>query len=71
MLKLPSDYFKSLLRFRLGEVEARQVLNYPLETIDEKNGYCAERMDHGGMGYMFALWGFLRHDLLDIPGPMD
>jgi hypothetical protein len=53
---LPCDYFKSLLRFRLGEAEASFALNYPFQTFDEKNGYCAEGMDHGGMGYMFAVW---------------
>ena len=53
---LPCDYFKSLLHFRLGALEAEQVSHYPFQTFDEKNGYCAEEMDHGGMGYMFAVW---------------
>ena len=54
--KLPCDYFASLLRFRLGEREARFVDAYPFETLDNKNGYCAKEMDHGGMGYLFAEW---------------
>lgn len=52
----PCDYFQAFLRFRFGPARAGELLADPVQTRDEKNGFCGAAQSHGGEWVTFVVW---------------